>query len=174
MSTALAKKPDTDGDGKKPDADADAKPAFILKPSAVIVDTEGFATRRVFARLPENFAAQSLEDPNLWKLVQGDQNKSLRLFDRVTLVAFDETWFAETVVVRADMLAAVLSKPKITLIPARYDRLFEDDLYRVKWYGSGYAVERKSDGHRMTNLAANAVLAERDLARLYPSKVGIR
>src|SRR6185312_4992517 len=155
--------------------EADQKPQHpVIKPFAVAVDMDGFATRNVFVRLPEGFTAQGLEDPNLWAQVQGYPGKSLKLFDRLMLVAFDESWFAEATIVRADSVSAVLSKPRITTIPPRYDRLFEDDQYRVKWYGSGYAVERKSDLHRMTGIVANAPIAERDLARLYPTRVAGR
>jgi hypothetical protein len=158
---------------------ADKPKPFTLAPTAVTVDLEGICTRTLFVRCPETtgigrFTAQNLEDPQLWKYVQANtQGKALRQFDRLLIIAYDESWIAEAIVVRADGMSAVISKPRITSIPPRFENLFQDDTYRVRWYGSGYAVERKGDNHRMTDLVANTAIAERDLARLYPSKIGM-
>jgi hypothetical protein len=92
--------------------------------------------------------------------------KALRKFDQVIAVAFDETWMAEAVV--ADARSVVLSKPRITTFPKRYDPLFADENYELRWTGVGYAVFRKKDKHQMTAPVATTALAERDLKRLYP------
>ncbi|MPZ31197.1 MAG: hypothetical protein GEV13_09410 [Rhodospirillales bacterium] len=150
----------------------DATHELVIDTARVTLDCEGFVTRLFFVRLPEDFTADQLKEPGIWRKVQASRKSSFRQFDTVTLVAYDETWLAEATVVRADAVSAQLSKPRITSIPPRYNRLFEDALYRVKWFGAGFAVERKIDGHRVTSMAANAAIAERDLARLYPAQVG--
>jgi hypothetical protein len=122
-------------------------------------------------RLPKDIVADDLKEPGIWRAVQGS-GKALRKHDHLYCVAFDEAWAADVVVASASNDSAVLCKPRLIEFPERYDKLFEDDLYRVAWMGSGYVVERKSDGHRMTQPTANAGLAERELARLYPARVG--
>ncbi|WP_428660467.1 hypothetical protein [Reyranella sp.] len=153
---------------KKTDPETEEKSAFVIPANLVTIDVDGFATRLLFIRLPEGMPAQALDSPAIWRLVQGNPDKSLKLFDKLLLVAFDESWIAEALVVRADAVSAVISKPRLTTIPVRYDKLFEDETYRVKWFGTGFAVERKADNQRVTGIVANAPIAERDLVRLHP------
>ncbi|WP_442577907.1 hypothetical protein ACSBOB_20385 [Mesorhizobium sp. ASY16-5R] len=139
---------------------------LAIDPARVTLDHGGFARRHYFVRLPEGAIADDLKEPGLWRKVQRGGN-ALARHDAVYLVAFDETWVAEAIVAEADAKQAVLAKPRITQFPERFDKFFEDDMYRVKWVGNGYRVQRKHDGHLMTAVTANATLAERDLVNLY-------
>jgi hypothetical protein len=49
----------------------------------------------------------------------------------------------------------------------RHDRLPQEDTFRVAWFGNGYAVERKSDKLRVSQVVQTAVEAERELRRKY-------
>ena len=124
----------------------------------VTLNSDGFAYRTIMARLPEGVIADDLKEPGLWRKVQAGM-LPLRRHDHLYIVSFDETWAADCIVADANGLGAVLSKPRIVTFPERYERLFQDDVYRVVWTGTGYAVERKADGKRMTKPAATAAIA---------------
>ncbi len=153
----------------KDDIDINAKPVEI-KPEHVQKNSDGFCWREWQVRLPSEAVADDLKDPAIWRGVQRGQFP-LRRHDRVYVIAYDESWVAEAIVADANQNQAVLAKPRVTLFPARYDRLLEDDVYRVVWVGTGYLVERKADGHRMTQVVPTAQIAERDLVRLHPQQV---
>ncbi|TGT35691.1 hypothetical protein [Mesorhizobium sp. M8A.F.Ca.ET.165.01.1.1] len=148
-----------------------ARQAPDIDPARVTLQSTGFVWREYLVRVPVDFVADDLKEPGVWRKLQNGSRNALRKFDRVTVVAYDETWLAEAIVASADVKGAVLAKPKITTMPARFDKLFEDDKYRVAWNGFGYVVERKSDGHPMTQATANAELATRLLTQLYPARV---
>jgi len=46
-------------------------------------------------------------------------------FDRVIVVAWDESWIAETIVAHADRAKVVLTKPRLLSLPDRYEALFQ-------------------------------------------------
>lgn len=141
-----------------------------IDPNLVVLESAGFVTRSFFARLPHGFVADDLKEPTAWKKVQ-QSGKAMKMHDRVYVVAYDQTWVAEAIVASADHHGITFAKPRITAMPERYDRLFQDDKYKVAWCGSGYVVERKSDGHVMTQATANPELATRLLVQLYPQRV---
>jgi len=140
-----------------------------IDPNRVTLNADGFCWREFMVRVPAEFVADDLKDPTVWRKNQAARN-ALRKYDRVMIVAYDESWIAEAIVASADYKGAVLAKPRLTTLPQRYDKLFEDDTYRVAFIGHGYVVERKADGHRMTQPVANADLAARELTALYPRR----
>jgi hypothetical protein len=148
---------------------SDLRKRLRVDPNAVTVNYQGFAFREIFARLPSGIIADDLKEPELWKNVQ-QGNKALRKFDRVIVVSFDETWLAECYVENATGEMAVLAKPRIVSFSERTEKLFNDGTYRVEWTGTGYRVARLRDGASMTEVFANAPLAERALASLYPKR----
>lgn len=142
----------------------------FVDPARVTVDFAGFSRRSLFIRLPQEFIAADLAEPQVWEKVQGNAAKALKRHDALYMVAYDESWVAEAIVADADGKRAVLAKPRITnLENDRFDGLFEDENYRVSWNGAGFVVIRKRDDHQMTQPAALASHAERDLRGLYPS-----
>jgi hypothetical protein len=143
-----------------------------IDPARVTLQATGFIWREYMVRCPADMVSDDLKEPGIWRKLQisGSRN-ALKKFDRLLIVAFDETWVAEALVASADSKGAVLAKPKITGMPERYDRLFNDGTYRVEWNGFGFVVVRIADGHVMTSATANAALAERLLAQLYPARV---
>ncbi|RWK57084.1 hypothetical protein [Mesorhizobium sp.] len=155
----------------QPEAAETASAPVYVDPKNVTVNYEGFAWRDLFIRLPATATADHLKDPDIWRKVQGVQVKSLRRFDRLLIVAYDESWCAEAMVDNADNLKAVLTKPRIHALGTRFDGLYEDDTYRVVWNGGGFCVQRKADKHIMTSAVANAMIAQADVARLYPRVV---
>jgi hypothetical protein len=146
-----------------------AATARLIDPERVTLDTNGFAYRRWFVRLPATFSADDLKEPSLWSRVQRSK-KAIRKLDYVTLVAFDESWIAEAWVSHADGEKVVLATPKITRFPERYEHLFSDGIYRVEWVGNGYSVHRITDGQHMAGPFATPALAQRALAGLYPRR----
>lgn len=141
--------------------------APLIPHENVVLNVDGFVYRHLLVRLPADFVADDLKEPGVWRKVQGSRN-ALRKHDHLYLVAYDESWAADAVVASGTAASAVLCKPKLTNFPERYDRLFEDENYRVAWMGTGYIVERKKDGHRMTAPVPSAAHAERDLRNIYP------
>nr|WP_166488015.1 hypothetical protein [Mesorhizobium ciceri] len=141
-----------------------------IDPARITMQQSGQIWREYMVRVPADFVADDLKTPSVWRKVQAGGRNSLRKFDRVFVVAFDESWVAEAIVASADSKGAVLAKPRVTTMPARYDALFQDELYRVAWNGFGYVVERKADGHAMTQATANPELATRLLVQLYPAR----
>ncbi|TAV04041.1 hypothetical protein ELI39_01450 [Rhizobium ruizarguesonis] len=148
---------------------SDMRKRLRVDPAVVTVNFQGFAFREMFARLPSGMIADDLKEPEIWKNVQ-QGNKALRKFDRIVLVSFDETWMAEAYVESATGEQALLARPKIITLNERSEKLFNDGTYRVEWTGSGYRVARLRDGAAMTESFANAPLAERALAGLYPRR----
>ncbi len=153
------------------DADLTPRQPPAINPALVTMNNNGFAWRDFLVRLPAECVADDLKEPSLWRKVQTTQN-SLRRHDHLYIVSFDESWIAEAIVADADRNRAILARPRITTFPERFDALFQDDVYRVIWNGSGYCVERKADGRRMTQPAATPQLAERELVLLHPQKSG--
>ena len=152
-------------------ADAPRK-APEIDPNNVTVNSTGASFQSYFVRAPSGLIADDLKEPGIWRKVQNSPRVSLRKFDDLRIIAFDETWVADAIVAEADSTQVVLAKPRITQIPPRTTNLFQDDRYRIKWQGVGYVVERKADGHRMTEPVHSVALAERDLRNLYPRIVG--
>lgn len=143
-----------------------------VDPANVRVNYSGFVFRELFARLPRGVIADDLKEPRLWSRVQVSNTNALRKFDRVILVSYDESWIAEAVVDGATDAGASLAKPRITMLKERTEQLFGDGTYQVEFNGAGYHVVRLRDGTRMTDTLANAALAERALANLYPRRGG--
>ncbi|RWJ37462.1 hypothetical protein [Mesorhizobium sp.] len=139
-----------------------------VDPKKVIMNNNGFGWRDFLVRLPEGATADCLKDPLIWKRVQNAKGVSFVRHDHLYIVAFDDTWAAEAIVADSDAGKAIITKPRIHTFPDRFDNLFEDELYRIKWTGIGYVVERKADKAIVSHPAPNIALAERDLARLYP------
>lgn len=142
-----------------------------VDPAFVTLNADSFAYRQFMVRLPEGAIADDLKEPALWARVQANRNVALRKHDHLYIVAFDESWAAETVVVQANAEVAVIAKPRLMRFAERLRPLYSDGTYTVAWYGNGYAVKRLADGTRMTQIVANEALAERDLGRLYPRPV---
>lgn len=151
--------------------DLTARKVPQVDPGNVRINTDGFVFRTVFVRLPEELVLDDLKE-NIWRKVQGSPHVSLRKFDRLTLAAYDESWLAEAIVGEATVDRVVLAGIKRTELPARYDALYSDDQYQVVWIGNGFRVQRRRDGHFMTDAVATAGAAQRDLINLYPRPVG--
>ena len=137
-----------------------------IDPANVVKNSDGFSWREFFVRLPDGMIADDLKEPGIWRRIQKGPN-AFRKHDLLFVVAYDESWTAEVRVASANASQAELATPRITRLAERYDKLFEDDTYRIVWNGAGYRVARKSDGVFVTPLAANAALAERDLRQMY-------
>lgn len=143
-----------------------------VSPADVRINYSGFVFRELFIRLPRGVIADDLKEPSLWSRTQNSNNSALKKFDRVLLVSFDESWIAEAVVDGATDAGASLAKPRITHLKERTEQLFGDGTYQVEFNGRGYHVIRLRDGASMTDTLANAALAERALASLYPRRAG--
>jgi hypothetical protein len=133
----------------------------------------GMAFQSYFVRLPEGVTAQHLnDDPSIWRLIQSNRNVALRKFDEVRIVDYAESWVADATVSFADHVSVILARPRITQLPERTVPIFEDDAYRVKWFGSGWGVERKKDSQLMCGGQTfhTAAIAEAELRHLYPRR----
>lgn len=130
-------------------ATADARAAPVMKSHALTWQSQGSVWREAFVRLPEGMLLQDLQDvPTVWKNIQSTAQTSLQRFDRVTCVAFDESWAVKDVMVAdADnqrVVLAIRAGDRITLSSKAAE--WEDDRHRIRWAGAGFAVFRKTDG----------------------------
>jgi hypothetical protein len=160
---------------KEAGAASPEKAAQPIPSNNVRLNAGGMVFQSYFVRLPEGVTAQHLnDDPTIWRRVQSNQNVALRKFDELRIVDFAESWVADATVSYADHTSVILAKPRITRLPERTVPVFEDDMYRVKWLGNGWGVERKTDGQIMCGGQAfgTAGIAEAQLRGLYPRKTG--
>lgn len=141
-----------------------------IHPSDLSFDWIGQNTRHAHIRLPEGVIADHLNsNTDLFRRIQANQTTSLRKFDTLLLIAYDETWAAEALVIEAGSTGVAIGKPRITELPRRREHLLNDGKFKIAWIGNGYAVLRVSDNFQMTNAFANVVLAEKALVGLYPT-----
>ena len=155
---------------KKPPADAapPQRSAPAIDPRNVQLQSGGHVYMSWVVRLPEGFIADDLKETRtIWRKVQSNAHR-FRKFDRVFLIAFDESWCAEAVVADANTTEVQLSRPRVIDLAQRIVPLFEDETYRIRWTGNGYVVERKRDALRMTQVVATEAEAKMLLFRLYP------
>lgn len=143
-----------------------------IKTLSVKWQSEGFAFRTLFVRLPESISLQLLNDePRIWRSIQGDVNVALMKFDRVVCVAFDESWLVDAIVNDAQNDQVILAGIRKISMPQRSVSLYSDEAYEVVWAGSGYGVRRKSDGVMMLpETYSSAEAAKMGLLSLYPRK----
>lgn len=154
-------------------APKDAKPnkavggKIEIDPALVELQTEGFVFREFVIRLPEAATLQDLNDPKLWRSLQGDRGKSLRKLDRVVILPFNEEWVVDAVVGAATVNTVTLAGIRKTDLPERYEILPETDDYKVKWAGSGYRVYRKRDGLPVSPILPTIFETERAMRNRY-------
>ena len=84
-----------------------------IDPAFVVLNADSFAFRQFMVRVPEGAIADDLKEPLLWSRVQANRNVALRKHDHLYIVAFDESWAADAVVVQANADVAVISRPRI-------------------------------------------------------------
>jgi hypothetical protein len=142
----------------------------VIDPAEVKLQHEGFQWREILVRLPIDATLQDLNEPTLWRLVQGDPRKALCRLDRVAIIDHGETWLAEAVVSGATGQGVTLAGVKKTDLPPRTEVLLETEDYRTAFVGSGYATLRKKDGQIMTPVTLSKAAAERDHRNLIPTK----
>jgi hypothetical protein len=133
-------------------------------------NAEGFAWREFLLRLPEGVVvADLIENPTVWRRVQGDARYALRKLDRLTIVTYAEDVAAECIVAGASDSGVTLGKPRFTELSTRATEVLAEDAdNRVAWIGLGYCVLRKKDGQRLSHITPSRQQAERDLAGLRP------
>jgi predicted DNA-binding transcriptional regulator AlpA len=142
---------------------------LLINPQNHKLNAAGFVMSEYVTRLPDGMIADDLKEPDIWRSIQKGRFP-LKKLDRVLLVAWDESWVAEALVEQASADGVWLAKPRITQLSGRSENLFGDGTYQVTWNGGGYHVVRLRDGAKMTDTLANAPLAERALAGLYPRR----
>lgn len=141
--------------------------APVIDPGQILVNSEGMCWRELQVRLPAGSTFADLQEPGIWRKTQSS-SKSLRRFDRLTILAHDEAWQAAAVVTTAGPVSATITKPVRTDLLARAEELAGDDLHRIIWVGNGYRIQRKSDDLFVSATVANQRLAELELGRMYP------
>lgn len=148
-------------------AGEDAHGAVEIDPSWVTLQSEGFIWKHWSIRLPAGATLADLnESPTLFRLVQLSRQAICRL-DRMTIFAYDESWLVDAVVSGATAKSVTLAGIRKIDLPARQEVLFQDATYKVAWFGRGYAVQRKSDGLRVSEIVTTTEECERELRRRY-------
>lgn len=136
------------------------------------MDVEGMVTRSLVLRLPRGVEMRHLieNSRDCFFLLQ-KSTASLRRFDRLLVIAFDESWVASTIVASATDSDVAIAKPSIVSMAARTAQLPGDENHIVEWVGTGYCVVRRKDGHRMTLPVGSLAVAQRELSNLYSRAV---
>ena len=168
--TALAERPEP---VEKPVDETPPPAPLRIDPARVSLNHDGYVFGHWFARAPASMTVDDLKISEIWGPFQAGmtRTRSMKKFDLVTVVAFDETWVAEAMVGDARESGVVLVKLKVSGLPLRHTPMPETELYRVAWNGHGYAVFRKADDHQMSRAESSAALAERHLRDLQPVRV---
>jgi hypothetical protein len=146
----------------------DRKPP-VINPEWVTVEDAYQTYRLLSIRLPDGCTLVDVNEvPTLWRLVQGSNVVSLRRFDRVTLIAFDESFLVDAVVAGATNVNVTLAGIRRIDLPARTAALPGDDLHSIAWVGNGYQVIRRKDQMRMGPPQPTISAAQRHMDNLYP------
>jgi len=146
-----------------------------IKPQNVQINAEHFCWREFFVRLPQDVTWTAIhETPEVWRLVQKNLHTSMRVHDRVCLVSHDESELGFGIVsVATGEKVQLAGFRKHTFAGRDTTAAWADDVYRVAWDGSGYAIHRRKDSVRMRPGSFSTVeLAKAEVRKLYPVKRG--
>ena len=119
-------------------------PVPTIEPRNVCIDA-GLHFRHALVRLPKNMIGDDLRDPKIWRRVQAVRQSALIKFDRLLLVAFDESWACEAIVKHATNTEAALVIHRIFGFRDADESLFSDGTFEVCWDGCHYQVRRIAD-----------------------------
>jgi hypothetical protein len=145
--------------------------APVIDPACVRKQHEGaMCFQEWFVRLPADATLQDLNEPSIWKNVQGDYRRALSRFDRVHIVSWDDAWLVDAVVADASLLGATLAGIRKVDLPPRVEPLLETELYRTIFRQGAYVTIRKATGQEVTLPETSKLLAERRHADLYPRR----
>lgn len=137
----------------------------MLKPADIRMNTEGFVSRSVFIRLPADFTLQDLNDAlrTAWKNVQ----KNTQCGGLLPMTSLGSSMRRSALPMTSKSFCAQSKNG----MPARNEALFEDNMYRIEWAGSGFAVYRKSDSiHIGAQTFTTVEQAKAFLLQQYPRK----
>lgn len=155
---------------KTPDPEPTA-PVAVVHPECVSINKAGTLFCQWAARAPEGATMDDMLNPAAWKRTQEAKRPAIRQDDEVRVVAFDRSWVAWCYVAHATGNGVILSVFAAAQPEGPREHLYEDDLYRVVFTGSGYAVHRKSDDLRIGHPVHSADAARGNLLALYPKQV---
>ena len=119
-------------------------PVPTVEPRNVNIDP-GLHFRHVLVRLPKGMIGDDLRNPKIWRRVQAVRQSALIKFDRLLLVAFDESWACEAIVKHATNTEASLVIHRIFGFRDADESLFSDGTFEVCWDGCHYQVRRIAD-----------------------------
>jgi len=149
-----------------------------IKPQNVEINGEFFHWREFFIRLPADVSWTAIhEQPEeTWRLVQSNPHVALRALDRVVLLTHDESEMATATVCTATNTKVILAGFRKFAFGGR-DTTAEwaDEMYSVKFDGTGYAIHRRKDGVRMKPGSFSTLeLAKAQVRTLYPVQLGTK
>lgn len=129
---------------------APVAPEAALAPKKSISSANVELAGQVFTEyaitLPPGWSLQDLDDPKIWKQVQGGATP-FRTLDRLNIVDFELTWYVMAIVAAATDGGAAISIIKKCNLPARDQNLPSIEDWRVAFHGRGFAVVNKLRGH---------------------------
>jgi len=145
-----------------------------ITPDSVTVNAEFHLWREIFVRLPVDVTWLVVhEQPTCFRAVQKNVHTSLRVHDRVWLMTHDESELGFGIVSVATGEKVQLAGFKKHSFKGRDSTAeWADDKYRVLWSGSGWVIERKSDGIKMKPGSYSTIeQAKAQVRTLYPIKM---
>lgn len=147
-----------------------------IDPKRCTLHGDGQCWREWQIVLPPGVIADDLKRPELFRRVQADRTKALQRHDKIYVIAGDDSWSAEGRITSANNSGAVAAMQRIIPNESRIEQALESEDYKVQWVneqtGVGFAVMRKADGRRVSEIFHSKMLAERALIQQYPKMVG--
>jgi hypothetical protein len=131
----------------KEKTDANDRPLRI-EPENVQEQVAGLCWTEYLVTMPPGMVLQDLDDPRVWRNVQGfgSARSGLRPLDRLSIIDFDMTFLVEARVCSATEEGASISIIKKVDLPQRNMNLPEIETHRLAYSGRAYVVVNKKTG----------------------------
>jgi hypothetical protein len=136
-------------DPNSTDAKLDDPAVPQVDPQSVVVDGEGYHSRNIVCWAGEGMTADDLRSAKIWKRVQGNKQRQLRVYDRLTVYAADESWIAQCIVTEADASSAQLHISKVGSFREIGAGLWSDGDLEIAFENGSYIVRRCRDKVRV-------------------------
>ena len=147
---------------------------LLIRPSNCQVNSAGQHWKEMFIRASEGMTADDLRNGKIWRAVQGVPQAALTKCDRLFVVGWDESWYADCLVKQATSTSATLLILRVGSFAAIDERLYRDSdgTLEVFWSGSSYSVRRIQDQVPVSTGHATEGAAIEALRNFHPRSVG--
>jgi hypothetical protein len=129
-----------------------------IKTQSALLDNITQKKKFLIVNMPEEVTLADInEHPEIWRLIQGNHNLSLREDDHVEMRWFTQRVYA--IVDWADNTGVGFLKPDVKSKRDRDRVAYSDNFAEVYWDAGGWFLRRKSDGQRLSNVSHTTAAA---------------